>query len=264
MASAEKIVFRAGGFAPKLIRWVAPTGFVFLLAAWEWAARSGFISPITAPPPSEIVGALDRLFRSGDIWLHLSASLQRLSLGWTAGTCVGLIVGLGAGLFTPLRSIVLPFVSAIFPIPKIALLPLFIVWFGIGEESKFATIFFGTLFPTIIAACAGADNVDRTLIRMAQSFGLPWFAIVRKIIVPGAMPGIIAGFRISASIAIILLVAAEMIGAEYGLGAYVLQAGNLMASDALLAGIFLLSALGLSVNLAINVLEKRLLGWRLP
>jgi len=175
---------------------------------------------------------------------------------------LGVAVGVAAGLFSLARAGVVPLVSAIFPIPKIALLPLFIIWFGIGEESKVATIFFGVFFPTVIAVYGGIDNVDRGLIRMAQSFGLRWTSIVRKIILPGALPAMLSGFRITASIAIILLVAAEMIAAEYGVGAYILMAGNLMATDQLVAGVAILSVLGLLVGWLIGRAERFLLRWR--
>ena len=105
-------------------------------------------------------------------------------------------------------------VSALFPIPKIALVPLFIIWFGIGEGSKIATLGFGVFFPTVIATAGGVDNVPRSLIRMAQSFGLSHAAIVRKVVLPAALPAILNGFRVTSSIAIVLLVAAEMIGAR--------------------------------------------------
>ena len=155
-----------------------------------------------------------------------------------------------------------PVVSALFPIPKIALLPLFIIWFGIGEESKVATIAFGVFFPTVISTYGGGDGVDRGLIRMGQSFNLKWASIVFKIMLPGSLPAILSGFRISAAIAIILLVAAEMIGAEYGVGAWILRAGNLMATDQLIAGVFLLAVTGLCVAWLIGRAEKYFLRWR--
>ena len=153
-------------------------------------------------------------------------------------------------------------VSAIYPIPKIALLPLFILWLGIGESPKIITIASGVFFPTIIATFSGIDSVPRNLIRMAQSFGLSHAAIVRKIVLPGALPALLSGFRVTASIAIILLVAAEMIGADRGIGAFVLAAGNLYDTGNLLAGIVVLSALGLVVAWLIGRLERLLLGWR--
>jgi len=260
----ESIVpYRGGGFAPRPQRIVAPVLFIALIAFWETGSRMGWISPIVLPAPSEAFNAFKELFVSGQLGLHLSASLQRLVIGWVCGTILGLAFGFAAGLFTMARGGIVPFVAAIFPIPKIALLPLFIIWFGIGEESKIATILFGTFFPTVIAVYGGVDNVDRCLIRMGQSFNLSWWSIVRKIILPGALPAILSGFRISVSIAIILLVAAEMIGAEYGIGAYVLLAGNLMAMDQLVAGVAMLSCLGLSLSWVIGRAEKYFLNWRL-
>ena len=175
---------------------------------------------------------------------------------------LGVTVGLAIGLFSVARAGLSPIVSALFPIPKIALLPLFIVWFGIGEGSKVATILFGTFFPTVIATYGGVDNVDRNLIRMGQSFGLSWLSIVRKIIIPGALPAILSGFRISASIAIVLLVAAEMIGAQYGIGAYILMAGAIFATDQLIAGVAMLSILGLTIGWLIGKAEQYFLNWR--
>lgn len=120
-----------------------------------------------------------------------------------------------------------------------------------------------TFFPTVIATYGGVDNVDRSLIRMGQSFGLSWLSIVRKIILPGALPAILSGFRISASIGIILLVAAEMIGAEFGVGAYILLAGSLMATDQLIAGVSILSMMGLTMAWLIGKAENYFLKWRM-
>lgn len=256
------VPFRGGGFAPRPARIVAPVLFALIFGLWEGGSRLGWISPLILPAPSEAAQALIELYSSGQLFLHLSASIQRLVVGWICGSLLGISFGLAAGLFTLARGGIVPLVAAIFPIPKIALLPLFIIWFGIGEESKIATILFGTFFPTVIAVYGGVDNVDRGLIRMGQSFNLSWWSIVRKIILPGALPAILSGFRISASIGIILLVAAEMIGAEYGIGAYILLAGNLMAMDQLLAGVAILSVLGLIVSWLIGRAEKYFLRWR--
>ncbi len=261
-AGGSPVPYRGGGFQPRPVGVVGPLVFAAFIGLWEIASQAGWISPIFVPAPSLAFTALVDLVKTGQLWLHLAASLQRLVLGWTLGTAAGLLVGFAAGLFSLARAGIVPFVAAIFPIPKIALLPLFIIWFGIGEESKVATIFFGTFFPTVISVYGGVDNVDRTLIRMGQSFDLTWSSIVRKIILPGAMPAILSGFRISTSIAIILLVAAEMIGAEFGVGAYILLAGNLMATDQLIAGAALLSIMGLTVSWLIGKAEKSILRWR--
>ncbi len=259
---SAQVPFRGKGFVPKPAGVIAPLVFAALIMFWEFGSRSGFISALVLPAPSEALEAFMQLVDSGMLWKHLSASLYRLLIGWSSGTILGVIVGLAIGLFSLARATLSPLVSAIFPIPKIALLPLFIIWFGIGEGSKVATILFGTFFPTVIAPYGGGDNVDRNLIRMGQSFGLSWSSIVRKIILPGALPAILSGFRISTSIAIVLLVAAEMIGAEYGVGAYILLAGSLMATDQLIAGVAILSAMGLTMSWIIGKAEKYFLDWR--
>ena len=256
------VPFRGGGFAPKPLGIIGPIVFAIIIAFWEFGSRVGFISALVLPAPSEAFEAFRQLIESGLLWKHLGASLSRLIGGWTLGTILGVGVGLLIGLFSVSRAALAPLVSAIFPIPKIALLPLFIIWFGIGEGSKLATILLGTFFPTVISTYGGVDNVDRGLIRMGQSFGLSWLSIVRKIIIPGALPAILSGFRISASIAVVLLVAAEMIAAEFGIGAYILLAGSLMATDQLIAGVAMLSILGLTMAWLIGLAERYFLDWR--
>ena len=260
--SGQPVLFRGGGFAPRPVGPLGLAVFIVVIGLWELGSQIGWIGPLILPAPSEAFTALAYLVETGEIWRHLEASVSRLVIGWSAGMVLGVAVGFSIGLFSIARSSLVPVVAALFPIPKIALLPLFIVWFGIGEGSKIATILFGTFFPTVIATYGGVDNVDRSLIRMGQSFGLSWWSIVRKIVLPGALPAILSGTRISASIAIILLVAAEMIGAEYGIGAYVLLAGNLAATDQLIAGVAMLSVLGLIVSWLIGRAERYFLRWR--
>ncbi|CAO3419213.1 ABC transporter permease [Azospirillum endophyticum] len=261
-AMGQPVRFRGGGFTVKRHPWAALAAFALLIALWEGASRLGLASPLFLPPPSAVARALAGMVTDGSLWLNLKASLGRIAVGWVLGTAGGMLVGFAMGIFSTARAVGVPLVSAFFPIPKIALLPLFILWFGIGEPSKFATIGFGVFFPTVIATYSAIDQVPRNLIRMAQSFGLPWRSILRSIVLPGALPGILAGFRITASIALILVVAAEMIGAEYGIGAFVLMAGNLMQTDTLLAGVLVLSLLGLAIGTVLSQLERRLLNWR--
>jgi ABC-type nitrate/sulfonate/bicarbonate transport system permease component len=219
------VPFRGGGFAPvprRLLPWIV---FLVLIAAWQAASSAGLLPPLFMPSPAAVIDALQVLWTNGTLAQNLGASLGRI-------------------------------------IPKIALLPLLILWFGIGEPSKVATIALGVFFPTVISAYSACDSVPRNLIRMGQSFGLPATDIVAKIVLPGAMPGILAGFRISASVALLLLVAAEMIGAQYGIGAFVLTAGNLMQTDQLLAGVVVLSILGLLISWGLGTVERSVLRWR--
>lgn len=259
---AGPVPFRARGFAPRQMPSLAAVTLLLLLALWQALASAGLISTVFLPAPIAIGRALVQLAVSGELWKHLGASLWRLAIGWSLGTVCGIAVGFLVGVSSWARSPGMAVVSALFPIPKIALVPLFIIWFGIGEGSKIATLGFGVFFPTVINTAAGVDALPRGLVRMGQAFGLSRAAILWRIVLPGALPSILAGFRVTSSIAIILLVAAEMIGAERGIGAFVLQAGNLYDTDNLLAGIVVLSALGLTVAWVLGLLERWLLRWR--
>ena len=261
-AEARPVAFRGAGFAPKAGRYSGWIALVLVLGLWQLAGSAGWVNPLFLPPPSAIALAIWKLALSGALWNHVSASVVRIGAGWILGTMAGVAVGFAIGLSSLARGVGITFISALFPIPKIALLPLLILWLGIGEEPKIATIALGVFFSTAISVYSGVDAVPRNLIRMAQSFGVPFASIVRRVIWPGALPSILAGFRISASVALLLVVSAEMIGAQFGIGAFVLQAGNLMQTDQLLAGVVVLSLFGLAVGKLINLLETRLLHWR--
>jgi NitT/TauT family transport system permease protein len=261
-AGTRPVAFRGAGFAPSAGRYAGWIALALVIGLWQLAGSLALVNPLFLPPPSAIARAIWQLAISGALWHHLSVSILRICTGWILGTVAGVIVGFAIGLSSLARGVGITFISALFPIPKIALLPLLILWLGIGEEPKIATIALGVFFSTAISVYSGVDNVPRNLIRMAQSFNVPFHAIVRRVIWPGALPSILAGFRITASVALLLVVSAEMIGAEYGIGAFVLQAGNLMQTDQLLAGVVILSLFGLAVGRLINWLETRLLHWR--
>jgi ABC-type nitrate/sulfonate/bicarbonate transport system permease component len=261
-AATRPVAFRGAGFAPKAGRTSGWIALALVIGLWQLAGSLALVNPLFLPPPSAIVRAIWRLAVSGALWHHLSVSILRIGAGWILGTVAGVITGFAIGLSSLARGIGITFISALFPIPKIALLPLLILWLGIGEEPKIATIALGVFFSTAISVYSGVDNVPRNLIRMAQNFNVPFHAIVIRVIWPGALPSILAGFRITASVALLLVVSAEMIGAEFGIGAFVLQAGNLMQTDQLLAGVVILSLFGLAVGKLINWLETRLLHWR--
>ena len=254
--------FRGGGFDPVSRTWVSWAFFGLLLLVWEAASRAGLIDPLFLPAPSQIWAALEDMTLSGELAKHLGASLVRIGAGWLIGTAAGVVLGGLIGLSWLGRSAGLPFISALFPVPKIALLPLLILWFGIGEASKIATIALGVFFPMAVSTYAGIDNVQRNLIRMAQSFNVPFPKIILNVVMPAMLPSVLSGFRISASIALILVVSAEMIGANTGIGALLLTSGNLMQTDQLMAGIVAIAIMGILIGAFISWLERVLLGWR--
>src|SRR5262249_23278297 len=205
-SDAKPVTFRGAGFVPRASRYAGWITLLVAIAIWQLAASTGLVNSLFLPAPSAIVRAIWNLALSGALWHHLSASLLRIGTGWILGTIAGVAVGFAIGLFNHARSIGITFISALFPIPKIALLPLLILWLGIGEEPKIATIALGVFFSTAISVYSGVDAVPRNLIRMAQSFNVPFSTIVRRVIWPGALPSILAGFRITASVALLLVV----------------------------------------------------------
>jgi len=260
---SRPVEFRGGGFTPRAGRYSGWIALLLTIGFWQLAGSAGWVNPLFLPAPSAIAGgnlqarAFRRALASSVGFGHAHRNgldsrhgCRRLSSAFRSGSQVWRAASAS------------PSSRRCFPIPKIALLPLLILWLGIGEEPKIATIALGVFFSTAISVYSGVDNVPRNLIRMAQSFNVPFHSIVRRVIWPGALPSILAGFRITASVALLLVVSAEMIGAEYGIGAFVLQAGNLMQTDQLLAGVVILSLFGLAVGRLINLLETRLLHWR--
>jgi NitT/TauT family transport system permease protein len=155
-----------------------------------------------------------------------------------------------------------PIIAATFPIPKIALLPLLILWLGIGEPSKVAVIALGVFFPMAINTYTGVRQADPLLVRAVVSFGAGRWSVIRKVVIPSALPMVFAGLKLGAGTALLLLVAAEMIGAESGIGFLVLQAGNLMETTKLMVGIVLLSALGVLSHWSLGRLERLVIPWR--
>src|SRR2546423_10070712 len=205
------VSFRGAGFTPKAGRWSGWLALLLVIGLWQLAGSAGLVNPLFLPTPVAIARAIWQLAISGALWHHLSYSIMRIGTGWILGTIAGVMVGFAIGLSSLARGVGITFISALFPIPKIALLPLLILWLGIGEEPKIATIALGVFFSTAISVYSGVDAVQRNLIRMAQSFNVPFHLIVRRVDWPGGLPSFLAGFCLTASAAVMLVVSAEMI-----------------------------------------------------
>lgn len=242
--------------------WISFAAIAFLLAVWEIICSTGLISSLFLPAPSAILTALGKLIISGDISRSLTASLYRILLGFALGSIIGLLVGLVTGTSALMDRIGTPIVNALYPIPKIALLPLFILWLGIGELSKVTIIALGVFFPVAMNTYSGVKNVDTLLIKVAVSFNASWWLTMKSVVLPSALPVIFAGLRLAAGTSLLLLVAAEMIAAQEGIGALILHYGDLMITDRLMAGVIVLSLLGLIFNLGLQWLEHKIVPWK--
>jgi NitT/TauT family transport system permease protein len=239
------------------VRALALAGLVLL---WELLSRAGWVPALFLPSPSSVARELVDMIRSGELLAHLGASLTRLALGFAIGGAAGIAVGVAVGFFSLADAIGQPLIAATFPIPKIALLPLLILWLGIGEASKVAVIALGVFFPMAINTYAGVRQADPLLLRAAVSFGAGRLSLIRKVVLPSALP--FAGLKLGAGTGLLLLIAAEMIGAESGIGFLVLQAGNLMETTKLMVGIAVLSALGVLSHWLLTGLERLAIPWR--
>jgi NitT/TauT family transport system permease protein len=237
-------------------------GLLGLLVLWEFLTRTGWVPALFLPSPLGVLVAGADLLRTGELAAHVATSLQRILLGFALGAVGGVAVGLAVGVFSLAEAVGNPLIAATFPIPKIALLPLLILWLGIGEASKVAVIMLGVFFPMAINTYTGVRNADPLLLRAAVSFGAGRWSLVRKVMLPSALPMIFAGLKLGAGTSLLLLVAAEMIAASSGIGFLILHAQNLMETTTLMVGIVLLSLLGLASHWLLTRLERRCLPWR--
>jgi NitT/TauT family transport system permease protein len=233
-----------------------------LLAAWEIVARIGWVPVLFLPSPVGVLVEGWEMVRSGELLGHVASSLHRLLLGFATGALLGVAVGIAVGFFAAAEAVGTPLIAATFPIPKIALLPLLILWLGLGEPSKIAVIALGVFFPMAINTFAGVRQADPLLVRAAVAFGARRWSVIRKVVLPSALPMIFAGLRLGAGTALLLLVAAEMIAVESGIGFLVLHAGNLMQTTKLMVGIVVLSLLGVLSHWGLGRLERLAIPWR--
>jgi ABC-type nitrate/sulfonate/bicarbonate transport system permease component len=222
----------------------------------------GWVPVLFLPSPVGVVRELVEMTVSGQLAIHVAASLRRLLAGFAVGAGAGVTVGVMVGFFSLAEAVGQPLIAATFPIPKIALLPLLILWLGIGEASKVTVIALGVFFPMAINTAAGVRQADPLLVRAAVAFGAGRWSVIRKVVIPSALPMVFAGLKLGAGTALLLLVAAEMIGAESGIGFLVLQAGNLMETTKLMAGIVVLSLLGVLSHWSLTWLERLVIPWR--
>jgi len=232
-----------------------------LLVLWELVTRTGRVPSLFLPSPLDVIQSGVEMLRSGELVTDVLTSLRRVVLGVGLGALGGVSVGLAIGISRLAEAVGNPLIAATFPIPKIALLPLLILWLGIGEASKVAVITLGVFFPMAINTYAGVRSADPLLIRAAVSFGAGRWSLIRKVLLPSALPMIFAGLKLGAGTSLLLLVAAEMIAANAGIGFLVLHAQNLMETTKLMVGIVLLSVLGVLTHWLLVRCERVAIPW---
>lgn len=231
------------------------------LAAWQIGATGGWINPTVFPPLDAILAALLQGLSGGALIDDIAISLQRSGLAFAAAVAIGIPLGLFMGQIRAVEQALDPILQFFRQTSALALYPVFILLLGLGEASKVFVIFWATLFPILLATIGGVKEVDRKLIEMAATFGAGRATIFRRVVLPASVPSIFVGLRLSATTALLLLIAAEMIGANKGLGFQVMNAQYNFQIPQMFAAILLLALLGLTANAALVVLQRRLCRW---
>jgi NitT/TauT family transport system permease protein len=226
-----------------------------VLLLWEGIAQAGLFPKVFLPAPSAVAAELWRLGRNGDLWASVQPSLVRILSGYAIGSALGAGVGTLAAVSLRAEAVIDPLVALTYPIPKIALLPLIILWLGIGEASKVAVIAIGAFFPVFVSTLTGLRGTSVSLMRAAKSLGATQGQVIVKVMIPSALPVIFAGLRLAAGMSLLLVVSAEMIAATRGIGYLILYAGDLLQTTRLMAGIVVLSILGLLSTWLLRRLE---------
>ena len=235
-------------------------GTAAVVLAWEAVARSGIVSPAVFPAPSAAVaGALARL-TPGEIAGNVAVSLVRVVEGFAIGATLGIALALAAGWYRVFGNLIRPLIEVLRPIPPLAWIPMAIVWFGLGEPSKVFVIFLGAFFPVLTNAYRGVTGVDPVLVRAAQTMDISGPALLAKVIIPAAMPDIATGLRVGWGLSFGVLVAAELIAAESGMGFMIMNARQFGDVSVIVFGILLIGACNLATDWGLALLIRRWLG----
>lgn len=244
------------------MRWAAPLLALGLLLAWETAARAGWIPTLFFPAPSTVLAELVGITRSGELPVHFGATLSRMFLGLSWGGSVGLLLGMFLGYSPRARSIVDPFIAAIHPVPKMSLLPLIMLIFGIGLFSKTLVVAIATFFPMTINTMAGVRDLDPNYYDVAKLHGASSWRMFWRVVLPGSLPMVLTGARMAMNRALGATVALELITAETGLGSMLFFAWQTFRTEELYATIFVIAAFGYSFRTIVNTLAQRLVPWQ--
>lgn len=247
----------------RIPRWLRRTsGPLALLVLWQLLSATGVLTKDVLASPGTIAGVARDLLSDGSLTSAMGVSLQRVAVGLLLGTVVGTALALVSGLFRVGEDLVDASVQMLRTVPFVGLIPLFIIWFGIGEAPKVAIITLGVSFPLYLNVYAGIRGVDSQLIEAGESLGLSRWGLVRHVILPGALPGAMTGLRYSLGIAWLALVFAEQINADSGIGFLMVQARDFLRTDVIVVCLIVYAFLGLIADFIVRTLERLLLQWR--
>lgn len=235
---------------------------IIVLSLWEILPRTGIINPVLLPTFSLTIITIKNLILSGELLVHIAASLQRSLAGFGLALVVGISLGLIMGWYKAIETYTDLLVQSLRNTSTFALMPVFILLLGIGEASKITIIFFGAVWPILINTISGVKNVDPLYIKAARSMGINDSELFKKVILPASVPAIIAGVRLGVKIAIMVVIAAEMIAANSGMGYFIQYARTIVQTDEVYAGVLVMTVLGLTANYVMVWIEKKATYWK--
>lgn len=237
-------------------------GPLLVLALWQLSSSTGWISDQLLPSETTVLAAFRELWRDGDLQAALPISLRRAGEGFLIGGSIGLGLGLVSGLWRIGEELLDSSLQMLRTVPFIALIPLFMLWFGIGEQAKISLISAACIFPVYLNTYAGVRGVDPKIVEAGTVFGLRRWSLIRHVILPLSLPSILVGIRYGLGVSLLALVAAEQINASSGIGYILINANQNARADIVIAGVLVYALLGISVDILMRLIEKAALPWR--
>jgi ABC-type nitrate/sulfonate/bicarbonate transport system permease component len=254
---------------PAVSRWRRSENFMLGLVSvvgfllfWEVSVALGWVNPLFTSSPSRIFAAAFEMFRDGSIYPDLAVSAEEFVLGYGLAVVVGVPLGILMGWYSRLNAVLDPFVNALYATPRIALMPLIIIWFGIDLSAKIAIIFLSTVFPILVNTMTGVRTMERDFVKVARSFGASDGQLFKTVALPSSVPNLLTGLRLGLGHALIGIVVGEMYGASAGIGFMMQTAGATFQTDKVMVGILIIAAAGMGMTQVLRMIEKRFDVWR--
>jgi NitT/TauT family transport system permease protein len=245
----------------RIYRFVSYFSPILILLFWEIASQSGLVDRRFIPPPSSIVGTAWQMISSGEIFVHIWATFQRVAVGYVLGGVPGLILGLLLGSSTRVNRVLGPIFAALYPVPKIAILPLILLFFGVGELSKYVVVAIGVFFLMLYNTLNGVRQTPEIYLDVARNAGASRLQTFTRISIPAALPSIFTGLKLSAGTAYIVIAATEFLGSRNGVGFFIWASWQVFAVARMFVGIVTISLMGYLTLLALDLIERRVVPW---
>jgi ABC-type nitrate/sulfonate/bicarbonate transport system permease component len=243
----------------RLLYLVSPIG---LLVIWQLLLMAGFGDRRFIPAPTDIAVRFWQLCLNGELFVHTGVTLYRVFAGYIIGAIPGVAVGLLMAMFRPVRLFFDPLVASLFPIPKVALMPLLLLAFGFGDASKIALVAIAVFFPVVVNTYAGAANIEKLYWDVAKNYGASSWVMFTRIVFFGALPLIFAGLKIALAVSFVVLVAAEFVASKSGLGYLIWNSWELLQVDYMFVGIVVIGILGLVFSVVFQEIENKVIPWK--